>query len=438
MKKKTFLLFIISFLLFFSFVRPVNAGFINTLKGWKETVDTIKAVVDDPGENMSQLTGKLAYGVAENALITIAPQLLDEEQQANLPETMRKGLLGLSESAVVAMFNNQPRVDVIAHLADEWIPGYNKESSSVYAAGYDDLQQMGVDDLWSKMRNLAYLGYVIVMIIIGFMIMFRHKIGGQTMVTIGNSLPNIVISLILVTFSFAIIGLIIDFGGIVTRIISNLIFGEIGGGVRIHQPFALFWDLLWKEMPIASGIGVGLTIAGIIMLFTPLGIGGILLIIIGLFLAGVVIVGAVKLWITLVKAYLGLLVDVILSPIKVMLGGLPGNSAQMLEVFKSALRNTLVFPLAYAIVNLPSLLDNNSINLGFPETLVGVANKGSDSIGGFLICIARILALYAAASAPEMLKAVIPPNETPASAKAAEKVKESLSGVPLIGGMFKK
>ncbi len=58
---------------------------------------------------------------------------------------------------------------------------------------------------------------------------------------------------------------------------------------------------------------------------------------------GVVIVGAVKLWITLVKAYLGLLVDVILSPIKVMLGGLPGNSAQMLEVFKSALRNTLVF-----------------------------------------------------------------------------------------------
>lgn len=187
MKKKTFLLFIISFLLFFSFVRPVNAGFINTLKGWKETVDTIKAVVDDPGENMSQLTGKLAYGVAENALITIAPQLLDEEQQANLPETMRKGLLGLSESAVVAMFNNQPRVDVIAHLADEWIPGYNKESSSVYAAGYDDLQQMGVDDLWSKMRNLAYLGYVIVMIIIGFMIMFRHKIGGQTMVTIGNS-----------------------------------------------------------------------------------------------------------------------------------------------------------------------------------------------------------------------------------------------------------
>ena len=169
-----------------------------------------------------------------------------------------------------------------------------------------------------------------------------------------------------------------------------------------------------------------------------MGIGGILLIIIGLFLAGVVIVGAVKLWITLVKAYLGLLVDVILSPIKVMLGGLPGNSAQMLEVFKSALRNTLVFPLAYAIVNLPSLLDNNSINLGFPETLVGVANKGSDSIGGFLICITRILALYAAASAPEMLKAVIPPNETPASAKAAEKVKESLSGVPLIGGMFKK
>jgi hypothetical protein len=35
--------------------------------------------------------------------------------------------------------------------------------------------------------------FVIVMIIAGFMIMVRNKIGGQTMVTLGNVLPNVLL-----------------------------------------------------------------------------------------------------------------------------------------------------------------------------------------------------------------------------------------------------
>lgn len=445
MKKKLFLIPLLSFLFFVLFswvnVRPAHAGLINTIKGWVNTVKTISAVVNDPGENMSQLTGKLAYGAAENTLITVAPELLDEEQRKDIPESMRKGLLGLSESAVVAMFEHQPKVDVIAHLAGEWVPGYDKESSSVYASGYDDLKQMGVADLWGKIRNIAYLGYVLIMIVIGFMIMFRNKIGGQTMVTIGNSLPKIVISLILVTFSFAIIGLIIDFGGIITRVVSNLIFEDIGGGLPIHNPFALLWGFMKQEaVNTYKSPNFALTATGLVgfFLMPPFGIGGILLIIIGLVLAGVIIVGAIKLWIVLVKAYLGLLIDVITAPVKIMVGAMPGQNAQMFEVFKSALRNVLVFPLAFAIVNLPYLLEGNSVNLGFPETLVGVSNDSSGSIGGFLLGVAKIMAIYAAASAPSMLKTVIPANESQAGAKAGEDIQKSLGGIPLIGGMFKK
>jgi hypothetical protein len=60
------------------------------------------------------------------------------------------------------------------------------------------------------------------MVVVGFMIMFRSKIGGQTLVTLGNFLPGVITSLILITFSFAIAGLLIDIGAIVTNLIAGI------------------------------------------------------------------------------------------------------------------------------------------------------------------------------------------------------------------------
>ena len=78
--------------------------------------------------------------------------------------------------------------------------------------GAEYLMGLGIDKIWQKTRNIAYMAYVVVVIVIGFMIMFRNKIGGQTMVTVGNSIPQLVLGLFLVTFSFAIVGLFLDFG----------------------------------------------------------------------------------------------------------------------------------------------------------------------------------------------------------------------------------
>lgn len=64
--------------------------------------------------------------------------------------------------------------------------------------------------VWKIFRDIAYLVVVIVMVVIGFMIMFRSKLDAQTVVSVENSLPKIVISLLLITFSFAIAGFLID------------------------------------------------------------------------------------------------------------------------------------------------------------------------------------------------------------------------------------
>ena len=125
----------------------------------------------------------------------------------------------MANDAAVAVYANYPWVNIPDHLAQQWVPGYKDSTTALYAqneeipSGYNELQAAGIQSLWTDVLNLAYIFFVIVMIIAGFMIMFRHKIGGQAMVTLGNVLPNVIIALIVATFSFAIAGLIIDLGG---------------------------------------------------------------------------------------------------------------------------------------------------------------------------------------------------------------------------------
>ncbi len=64
--------------------------------------------------------------------------------------------------------------------------------------------------LWTVFRNIVYLIFVLVFVIIGVAIMFRVKIDPRTVMTIQNQIPKIIIAIILVTFTFAIAGFLID------------------------------------------------------------------------------------------------------------------------------------------------------------------------------------------------------------------------------------
>ncbi|MBI1862825.1 hypothetical protein HYS00_01755 [Candidatus Microgenomates bacterium] len=82
---------------------------------------------------------------------------------------------------------------------------------SAYAAegiGFSKLSPLLA--MWKAFRNVAYLLVVLAILAVGFMIMFRVKINPQTVVSLENALPRIFISLILITFSFAIAGFMID------------------------------------------------------------------------------------------------------------------------------------------------------------------------------------------------------------------------------------
>ncbi len=81
--------------------------------------------------------------------------------------------------------------------------------------------------MWKVFRNISYAIPAVVMIIIGFMIMFRKKIDPKTVITVQNSLPKIVVTLLLITFSYAIVAILIDIMYLLILLVIGL-FGQSG------------------------------------------------------------------------------------------------------------------------------------------------------------------------------------------------------------------
>ncbi len=394
--------------------------------------------------------------------------LLDEEtkaklEAANVPYDLRRGVIGMIDDASMAVYASYPLVNVPDHLAQQWVPGYKDSTTALYAedgtwSGYSELKAAGIQPLWTNVLNLSYLFFVIVMIIAGFMIMFRHKIGGQAMVTLGNVLPNVIIALVVATFSFAIAGLIIDFGGLIIGLIVS-VFDLSDTATSIAGFGKLFSNVFTGELKLATiisvvggALGLGGILAGVgglgALISGPIGwaVTGAAVGALGLFFAlivlGIIAFGAIKVLITLFKAYFQLLLSVILGPLQITLGAIPGNNKAIMNWVKGVLRSVLVFPVVFFIVNIPNALLANdaTAKLRLPAKLVyeteGYDAEGPNIAGGLVIFVLKIFVLFFAAQAPKFIESFIPPDSKQGFGAGFEAVQKSLQKVPLIGGMF--
>lgn len=86
---------------------------------------------------------------------------------------------------------------------------------------------MPLMSIWRVFRDVSYMLLVLVLIGIGFMIMFRTKINPQTVISVENSLPKIVIALILITFSFPIAGFLIDMMYVLIILVIQILSPQI-------------------------------------------------------------------------------------------------------------------------------------------------------------------------------------------------------------------
>lgn len=265
----------------------------------------------------------------------------------------------------VAAAQNQPKLNLWAlvfatnrpisgiaytkNLLQKFSPVSTVRAQSV-GTGFTALQP--VQGLWTAFRNVSYGLFVIVAIIFAFMIMFRVKLSPQTVITVQSALPKLIIALILVTFSYAIAGFLIDlmyvFIGLVAVIASNMGLNlgsasSIFNVLTIGQPVAaasgatnvgvlgiliVYVMSFCAIMAIVVLINVGLIgtavagIATIALLATP-GVDVIVLIIGAiaiLILIIIVIFMLFKIVWMLVKAFVNILLLTILAPIQITLG----------------------------------------------------------------------------------------------------------------------
>ena len=163
---------------------------------------------------------------------------------ADADKNYGKSFLGFVSNLIVLPFANPPASGIAWTYSGLANAGFVPKTLAAEGIGMGSIQPFA--KIWKIFRDVTYLLLVIVLIAIGFMVMFRTKINPQTVISVENSLPKIIMALILITFSFAIAGFMIDLMYLLIAIITSVLSpvytfatGKIGGGTGPTNPVEL-------------------------------------------------------------------------------------------------------------------------------------------------------------------------------------------------------
>lgn len=320
--------------------------------------------------------------------------------------------------------------------------------------------------IWKAFRNIAYLIFVVIFVLVGFGIMFRFNIDPRTVMSIENQLPKLIIGLILVTFSFAIAGLCIDIMWILTFFVINLLTGidcqlvkctadltsTVTGNI-FQNPFGFFNNVAPQGfLGVATGVGgsIGDVIRGLFtegnagqlgiippvknngdpncttfiicgikdlvtnVVLNDLGsiIGAILSYIISalgiLVVLIVLLIAMFRIWLSLIIAYGYIITNILLAPFFIVIGMIPGSKVNFTSWLRDILSNLLSFPTVIAILLLGRIVmdafsTNSQALLVLP--LIGNPNgaSGADLSGVGVSPMGFIFGFFAMLAAPSAI-----------------------------------
>ncbi len=467
-------------------VTPTVADYAENLNVQKLMINVMSAMSCQVAGINAAYPNQACYGQKSNPL----------NGQVSLQNTNNLGLIGLAVQGINLTFTPIASPNTyFQDLAQNF--GFVKHTyastttqcanGGVYGQGVGFCQLHPLMQIWTVVRNLAYLGFVVVFIFIGFAIMFRIKMNPNTVVSIQSTIPKVIIALILITFSYAISGFLIDIMyvsiGVITqlgeqvdpisinsnhqknpdmdKIFSTLqgdnpisfasqmvglggtasntahalgdaaggIIGSFGEGGTIIA--ALIGGLAGSK--VASALGSGLQIGGAIVgtaiaaitgnpeLIPALSmgganIGGALGQVIGIsagvgsainnasgtvawigYVAAVLIlfvgilISLARLWLTLIMAYITILVDVVFAPFWILLAIVPKSKFTFTSWIKDMIANLAVFPMVIGIFVIAKIfIDAFSTGVGngelFAPPLVGLGslNDGANTMQGII------------------------------------------------------
>src|SRR5260221_2321909 len=269
------------------------------------------------------------------------------------------GLAGLTNSLV-----NAKPASGIGYIKDtanrlHVIP----ETYAQTGAGYNTLQPIQI--LWSVVRDISYALMVVVIIIMAFLIMFRVKISPQVIISVQSALPKIAIALVLITFSYAIAGFLVDLAYVFVGAFAAMI--NIAGTTGPKAISSIGTPALFTQLTSGNGLvsvtiglldftirfaigGLALTAIGIVGTVTvvglPIGILGALILLVGVvFILWILF----RLFWLMVKTASITVLLIIVGPLMILMGTL-SNAGGFGGWIKSIAGNLAVYPTVIIMV----------------------------------------------------------------------------------------
>ena len=233
--------------------------------------------------------------------------------------------------------------------------------AKVYAQGEGRFNNLFGADLaymlWKTFRNMAYGLVSVFLVVIGIFIMLRKKTDPKTVLTLQAALPKVVISLVLITFSFAIGATMTNFIFPLRKISDNVLTSvkdeirgetiEDGVKVKVLAAFAI---------PAVIGGLIGATAGPAIGALTGgLSIGAISFMFMGIFALTLLIV-TILVYIKTLLIYVRMLGSVVFSPLIFAWGAIPGNDAATINWFKGMVAKLLSVVGMYFLLKLSEFI----------------------------------------------------------------------------------
>lgn len=309
------------------------------------------------------------------------------------------GLVGGTAMAIGGIYENPPNIHFASFFKKEF--SENLLTSPTYATFGTELLSP-IQTTWTKMREIAYALFVVIMMAIALMIMLRKQVETRVVVTVTHALPKMFMALVLITLSYPIAALFID---LFIVWLPHIIWDALNPGEVLMPPGT---PLPGGEQPLVFTFGFGgisfiLGALKVAMEEGPgpaLGTLAALFFILLILIAGFLVFGLVVL--QLLYRYARILIATIFSPLLLLLGALPGQEGVISGWFKDLAVNTLVFPgiLTVAIVAF-RILAETSYRAAF-ERVTEIPGIGQillttgpiPSLTGCVICLIVLLTSF--------------------------------------------
>lgn len=372
------------------------------------------------------------------------PKFMGEYSADGCPEKASYGhsaLAGLNNT-VIAFYNNPPATTQMFAMDLGQTLGFIPRQVNAQGIGFAGLSVLL--PIWKAFRNVAYAMLAVILIVIGFMVMFRKKIDPKTVVTVQNAIPRVVVALLLVTFSYAIVGLMIDLmyfvivltAGLLTNVVPGGSFGALVSGIETRWYPNLLDPSTWlptfsnakASAPEVISVLLNGGLGGLLRFFFGSGfqafddigklltgnwnpafktavfaVQGILTYLIGgggtkgavigaltsgpvlllLIILIVLLFGIIRLVFMLVDAYINIIISLLFSPFQLMLEAVPGTNA-FGNWFRWLFAKIITFPITAALLMVAAFLtsQDNATKMWAPPLIS--SGGGTTGMAGFI------------------------------------------------------